>query len=414
VVGNESAGFSDIIKGFKERYPDYKNTDIRITNFSSYDDYVKTVINVFADGNSPDIFVVNNDGGEVLESKVTAIPSTVMSSDEFSKQYANVFDDLLIQQEDPNNKEAQKQQFIKGIPLGFETLGVFYNRKIVHSAPTTWAEVDKAVADNTDKEFTYLGIGYGGRYIFETGDLLAALLLQNGIDTYTKMGDSSGLNALTTYQAYGTDENNHGKALGEEMESLNLNTVDEFVRGKIGMMIGFPSLLRQVQLSVKRASGNSFLNEKFLRTAPMLQLTDEKGKNLLRYYYFAVSRLSQNQEMGMKFVKYLSQKEAQTAYSKSFPYLLPAQQIILDEYLKKDLSIDKDFTGAKYKNFFVDGVEYATFQKGIRQEFDDYFSSTLDRSGVPAKDTLSNGVTYVTCHKNHLVDGIEFDVACIK
>lgn len=60
VVGDESAGFSDIITGFKARYPEYKNMEVKVTKFGNYADYEKTLLTVLSDGNSPDIFVVNS------------------------------------------------------------------------------------------------------------------------------------------------------------------------------------------------------------------------------------------------------------------------------------------------------------------------------------------------------------------
>lgn len=60
VVGDETAGFSDIITGFKNRYPEYKNMDVKFTKFGNYTDYEKTLLAVLSDGNSPDIFVVNS------------------------------------------------------------------------------------------------------------------------------------------------------------------------------------------------------------------------------------------------------------------------------------------------------------------------------------------------------------------
>lgn len=60
VVGDETAGFSDIITDFKKKSPQYANTEVKFTKFGSYKDYEQTLLNVMADGNGPDIFVVNN------------------------------------------------------------------------------------------------------------------------------------------------------------------------------------------------------------------------------------------------------------------------------------------------------------------------------------------------------------------
>ncbi len=108
VVGDESAGFSDIITGFKNRYPDYKNTDVKVTKFGNYVDYEKTLLTVLGDGNSPDIFVVNSSDGGLLESKILAIPSSIVNPDDFSKNFNKVFDDLVIENKEKDTSGADK------------------------------------------------------------------------------------------------------------------------------------------------------------------------------------------------------------------------------------------------------------------------------------------------------------------
>lgn len=118
VVGDESAGFSDIITGFKNRYPEYKNTEVKVTKFGNYVDYEKTLLTVLGDGNSPDIFVVNSSDGGLLESKILAIPSDIINPDDFSKNFNKVFDDLLIENKEKDSSGNDKTiSGIKGVPL---------------------------------------------------------------------------------------------------------------------------------------------------------------------------------------------------------------------------------------------------------------------------------------------------------
>lgn len=109
VVGDETTGFSDIITGFKNRYPEYKNTEIKFTKFANYEDYEKTLLTVIADGNSPDIFVVNNNGGSLLESKIVGIPASVINPDEFSKNFNKVFDSLSVSSTEKGADGKDKQ-----------------------------------------------------------------------------------------------------------------------------------------------------------------------------------------------------------------------------------------------------------------------------------------------------------------
>ena len=104
VVGDETAGYSDIITDFKAKNQAYAGTDIKFTKFASYADYEQTLLNVMADGNGPDIFVVNNNGGTLLENKMIAIPSSVINADDFGKRYAKIFDELVLSNKEKNDK----------------------------------------------------------------------------------------------------------------------------------------------------------------------------------------------------------------------------------------------------------------------------------------------------------------------
>ena len=151
VVGDETAGFSDIITGFKNRYPNYKNTDVKITKFGNYVDYEKTLLTVLADGNSPDIFVVSSSDGGLLESKILAIPADIIKPDEFSKNFNRVFDDLVIENKDTNTSGKEKTTAgIKGVPLGYQAMGVFYNWKLVKTIPRSWNDIGQNNASLND------------------------------------------------------------------------------------------------------------------------------------------------------------------------------------------------------------------------------------------------------------------------
>lgn len=99
------AGYEDIVKEFKSKYERYKNTEVRITKFATYPDYEKTLLNVIADGNSPDVFMVPSDGAGVLETKIEPIPDSYLSTEEFSRNFNRVFDPLVTQRVVKNEEE---------------------------------------------------------------------------------------------------------------------------------------------------------------------------------------------------------------------------------------------------------------------------------------------------------------------
>lgn len=87
--------------------------------------------------------MVSSDGAGVLENKIEPIPDEYFSTEEFSRNFNRVFDSLIIQRIGKNEegKEVTVSE-LKGIPMGYETMGAFYNLDIVTNAVAkTWKEL---------------------------------------------------------------------------------------------------------------------------------------------------------------------------------------------------------------------------------------------------------------------------------
>ncbi len=331
VVGDESAGFSDIITGFKARYPDYKNTEIKVTKFGNYVDYEKTLLTVIGDGNSPDIFVVNSSDGGLLESKILAIPAAIINPDEFSKNFNKVFDNLLVENTEKDTSGNTKTvSGIKGIPLGYEAMGIFYNWKLVRTVPHLWSEIGQNTlplspsTDTTDttvttngntqtpdmtQDYTDMMLGLDSKYIPGASNILSLFFLQNKIPSYTQFIDTNANTALDNYFAFAQKGSPSSIAhIEATMKDLNLTTVDMFVRGKIGMIVGYPSLLKEIEYAIKRAGTENTISTLYLRTSeiPQVSLDAKNDINLGEYNYFALSSLSKNPQAGYSFLAYLA------------------------------------------------------------------------------------------------------------
>lgn len=125
--------------------------EVKVTKFGNYADYEKTLLTVLADGNSPDIFVVNSSDGGLLESKILAIPADIVNPDDFSKNFNKVFDDLLIENKEKDDSGKDRTiSGIKGIPLGYQAMGVFYNWKLLKTVPHMWSEIGQSNAIPSD------------------------------------------------------------------------------------------------------------------------------------------------------------------------------------------------------------------------------------------------------------------------
>lgn len=391
VVGDETAGFSDIIAGFKTRYPEYKNMEIKVTKFGNYRDYEKTLLTVVGDGNSPDIFVVNSSDGGLLESKILAIPSSVISPDAFSKNFHKVFDELLIENKEKDASGNERTvSGIKGVPLGYQAMGVFYNWKLVKTIPYLWQEIGGSavvsnISENGDapvmndvRDYADILLSLDGKYVPGAPDILSLFLLQNNVSSYAKFTDVGAEKAIEKYFSFA------GKApastlahIESTMKDLRLTTVDMFVRGKVSMVIGYPSLLKEIEYAIKRAGSENVLSALNLRTSeiPQVSLNPKEAINLGEYNYFALSQFSPNTQAGYSFLAYLATGEAEEKYLQSFPLYLPAQRIA--EESKINESFSKEYSRVKYRSFMNSDATVQTFQKGLKNEYDAYFSEIL-------------------------------------
>lgn len=421
VVWDETAWYSNIITQFKVKYPEYSKTEIKFTKFSSYSDYEKILLSVMLDGNSPDIFVINNNATSsnsdwILDSKTVWLPWTVVDADYFSKNYNKVFDELVIQNEETNEEwKKVKVSYLKWIPMWFETLGVFYNFRKVNSVPATWSELDKEIQDKAGEDYSTIWIGAGLKYILNPSDILTLLFLQNWIDSYSKLWDSWAKSVLSAYTSYSTDTYNWLFNLKDQMDTLNLSTVDMFVRWKVWMVIGFPSLIKEIILAKKRTWGDYSIWDKFLRTAPIFQLNSQNSENsekinFINYNYFALSSYSKNKDMWFKFLNYLSTKTAQEEYSKSFNYSIPAFRSLEDSKLQENIEVWYDRT--KFEDFLPTDVTLKWFTKWLKNEYDSYLNKNLDLEPKLQGNLLSKLQDFLQCNINHLINKTEFEKQC--
>lgn len=267
------------------------------------------------------------------------------------------------------------------------------------------------MSTESSSDYTDILLGLGDKYVENAPDIVSGLFLQNGITAYSGFNEDGAKNALASYFALTGDEAVSTHITGM-MNDLNLSTVDMFVRGKVGMLIGFPSLLREIEYAIKRAGSESALSSKFLRASDIPQLSNDPSKstNLADYNYFALSKTSLNPEAGFTFLAYLASREAEEKYLAKFPLYLSAQRIFEEKQRNEPLS--KDYERVKYGSFANPDTELLTFDKGLKNEYDAYFGTNLGNQKMEPKDMLMDAIKYIDCNKKHFIDFTAQDEEC--
>jgi ABC-type glycerol-3-phosphate transport system substrate-binding protein len=386
VLSDETEWYAGIVEGFKKAYPEYKNTAINFKKFGAYSDYKQALLSVLADNAGPDIFMVQAGKDSLLESKIEPIPDGAINIDDILKRFDPVFFAWLIE-EVKNEEEKSTTSYIRWIPLGYETLGIFYNKWLFPNAPTTWAELDKYTIENQRKETLPVALGMSSRYIQNGNDIISLFFLYGWVDSYLWFSDGS--NLLERYLGYRninqdwvnpeesvSEDNLTIGAIEDAMSEENTTTTDLFIEEKIGMIFGYPSLIRELEKAKKRA-GSSAGNSLIL-TAPMLKNSlDKPIETIAQYTYFGISKATKHPNDALAFLNYLTTEEAQAKYLESFPYYIGAQTSFHEN--QKNTALSKEFWRTRLWSFMDIEQKATVFNYWIWSDFEDGMVKIIDR-----------------------------------
>lgn len=88
--------------------------------------------------------MVPSTGSALLESKIQTISEAFYDGSDLSKNLPKLFDALQIIE--PGVNDAGKKvdfRSLKGAPLGYETMAMYYDRTVLNTAPpTSWSEFE--------------------------------------------------------------------------------------------------------------------------------------------------------------------------------------------------------------------------------------------------------------------------------
>lgn len=153
------------------------------------------------------------------------------------------------------------------------------------------------------------------------------------------------------------------------------STLDEFMRGNIGMIIGYQSLIFDLEAAQKRAGTNAVSDLVYTDIIPQTG-TNEKI-NLARYDYFAISKNSENGEASARFMNYLMSEDAGRIAMEMYPHLIPSQSGLQLSAQGKELS--STFPRAKIDPFMPQvGMTLHVFNYGFKETFRNLLDQNWD------------------------------------
>ena len=383
VVGDTSEQYNKLFSWFGEYAKAYSKTKIDIQVFSDYSQYRRLLQNTLADGKGPDIFVVDAWGDDALERYILPIPGDIIDISAFEQKYEDIFLPLVDTKED----SWKNIRSLRWVPLGYETLGIFYNKSLLRVIPKTWNDVWIMYQSDILSQVLPTNIGMWPRYTPYATDILAYFLVKSGISDYTQIDKWAG--ALEEYRSYG-DTTLLAPSSSQEsvpmtlfsqkdfMDTEKISTIDLFMRGRIVFVVGYPSLMLDIEKAYKRA-GNEAVDALILTEKLPIDSIWKASKNLARYSYMSISSKSESPLAAAKLLSYIMQDSSRIRTQDIFPLLISPERIYYDSQSSQSLSTL--FTKTKIAPFIpLPWEQLELFHYGNREIFERLFSQDIDRN----------------------------------
>lgn len=271
----------------KSNYPDVAYD---IKSFPTMEEYENALLEAFAIGSAPDIFMVSNDNFPRFSNKIRYIPTESFSIPQLRSYLPSVVEQAFT-----------KKGFVYALPLSVDTLSLIYNKDLLGSAgiampPTTWEQFKEIIPKLTKKDvagnITIAGAAMGGspRSVAHAVDIVSAIMLQKGTTmtspdwTSAMFASNQGVDSLGFYTQF-ADSNAPVYTWNDTMPL----SIDAFSQEKVAMILGYQDDIKKIKKQ------NQYLN---FDVAPLPQPKEllDAGKSMTypSMYGYAVSRQSKN------------------------------------------------------------------------------------------------------------------------
>lgn len=393
---DDADGFIEVLNSFKTKYPQYTNTTFNVESFSDYEDYTYALQSAFAKESAPDLFVLNNSEKQsILWDYTYWINPTVVNPNDFRKKYLWVFsEDLIEVTESWDWDETKKVEYLKWLPVWYETLGIYYNKskrynriKTLNSSTFESIGSLNSVISSLKEQYPNaipLAI-WNGSTVRSVSDIISQFfLLENGITSIDDITWWKMKSALTSYMLYwDISENNAYNTRMSDMVALNRTWLDLFTKSEALMMVGYPRLLSEID--------KKGFNKKFLGAASFPFHNLSEWKTLLNYNYFVKSKLSENSDLSDDLLGYLSTDTWVQAYLEEYPY-----------YLSSLMSLESDVVETKILNWYYITLWDFYNPDHLLQSFDVGVKSIYDKEIVKVLDDTTNYIDSFTNFQSKL------------
>lgn len=417
--------FEELNKGFNN-YVDRRDMKLVVRNFASYEDFLDIFPRAVQAGVSPDVVLVPNHGGHIsMDPYIVSLGENIIKLDDFENRFHALFvDELVFEEKQKVDGQNQIVRGIRGIPVGFEPLGIYYNRDLMPTTPQFWEKISELLSEDAlEKKIPAISLGYG-KSTPASADMLAFLTMQykgENFNSYDQIDSVESRSTIEKLLRYRLEPNNLSQF--HDAYANTLTNTDLFARGLIATLVWYPSTEREILLAIKRAKNDKVYDRDFEKavrwtTIPQVEEDPEKQINFARYMYFAMTKygINRNKEKPsndpvIRFMQYMATSEAQKTFFDSYEYYLPSQITMLAEPKSQIDGKTGEFK-MTVGDWYVATQKFVPYNKWLPHLFTYIVEKALDEPGATASVISGNILSYLKCKMNHLVDPDTYDTSC--
>ncbi|MFA5954195.1 MAG: extracellular solute-binding protein [Patescibacteria group bacterium] len=327
----------DIIAAYHKLHP-YVSIEYKKLRFEEYE---QLMLEALAEDRGPDLFSIHNTWIGKYQSKIAPLPATTTVAEATTtgdnpvyatkttatatvSNIRQAFIDAVGK--DVIRKDTDKKEKIYGLPLGVDTLALFYNRDILNSAgiatpPEDWTQFLAAVSRITKLseagQIVVAGASLGtASNVPRFSDILSLLMMQNGANMTDDNGYATfqlvpsqfpnksfvpGLEALRFYTDF-ANPTKEAYTWNKEMP----DGLEAFLSGRTAFFFGYSYQIPTIRSRAPQLNWD---------IAPVPQADAVNNRvNFANYWIETVSKKSTKQDIAWDFLQFAARAEQDRSY----------------------------------------------------------------------------------------------------
>jgi multiple sugar transport system substrate-binding protein len=331
VWGTEDA--SRVWEGIRMNYQTvYPNTQIDYVQFPE-ETYEESLINAFAAGSGPDIFMFHSSWLLEHYDKSAPAPSDLISLNDIQRLFPQVVEEDLVLTYD---QEGGSFAEVYAMPLYVDTLALIYNKDILDARriavlPETWSDFKRTVLGLRTLSYgkiTQAAAAIGGTEasVAYAPDILALIMRQFGAEMVdlnerqALFSSSEGKDALSFYLQF-TDPTSAYYTWNDWFD----NSIESFAKKQVGMIFGYSRTIDKIR------EQNAYLN---IGVQYMPQANDgSEVVNTADYWGLGVWKDTKNYRDAWQFIiRTTTSADIMRSYAASTGKP-PALRVLINDYL---------------------------------------------------------------------------------